>query len=740
MTKQRLLGPTLFATLIFAAAAAGCSGGAKGTLPPAPGNPAATNENAARKHRTGATLRIQIPPAPRRHRHGANYVSPSTQSMTVLVQEVTASPWPSIPLQTLVVATPKPCVEATGGVRTCTFAVKAFVGKNVFTFNQYASKNPSPQDTPLATLTSGVTKVTNGTPQLDFTMQGVVASVLVDVPDPESTHDPAAANTEAIPIGSPTSFPLMLAAHDSAGNIIAADTFSSPITVTVSPANSGVKLALVKQCTGDTATPTSVTMQCADDLTQLSIAYDGTVTQTGSNSYVDTATVVASPQLASPSPHPAIVALSSNVIAYELVPAPFPSPQPSVSNVSLDPVSGKLVFAYTFSGVNPTFVEFDPANPAAAPATHSIGFGVGFLIFDATGHLWTNDQTSPALHCFTSISATGATVDVSDVNGAVNNAIIAPDASGNIWYSGLDVSLYPSAGFFPGSCTAGSQSAQFLINAADEAPYGLALAQPSGGNAAIGMVTSGNNFFTMNTATAASPTPAAVWPVGEYPQGLVNDKAYNIYGASSGTPVVNKIAAGTANIQTLVNLPPGSYPYGIDQFSGTQSTAQALALFDDAYDAGVFINPAATSTEPLEMPMQGYTCDAIGFDKNGSAWMICQNDDGSIWAKRMVVTSTWNPLFGSYVVCSPFTAILDVPESSSVSQAPFTITANTNPAVIATATPFPGNYPHEIPVVINSAGTTTLTIADKNGRTAQITTTVANYSCSRPRPHHRRHP
>ena len=75
------------------------------------------------------------------------------------------------------------------------------------------------------------------------------------------------------------------------------------------------------------------------------------------------------------------------------------------------------------------------------------------------GNLWTNDVTSPALHCFTSISAAGATIGVSDALGAVNDAVIAPDASGNIWFSGVDVSWDPSIGFFPASCTAASHRA-----------------------------------------------------------------------------------------------------------------------------------------------------------------------------------------------------------------------------------------------------------------------------------------
>ena len=100
----------------------------------------------------------------------------------------------------------------------------------------------------------------------------------------------------------------------------------------------------------------------------MTIAYDGTVTQTGANAYVDGATVAASPQFASPLPQPAMVALASNLLSYQLVAAGgTPAPPVNTSNVALDPVSGKMIFSYTSGGTNPTFVEFNPASPAAPP-------------------------------------------------------------------------------------------------------------------------------------------------------------------------------------------------------------------------------------------------------------------------------------------------------------------------------------------------------------------------------------
>jgi hypothetical protein len=740
MTQPRLLAPSLFAALALAAIAAGCSGGTSSSLPTAPGVPSA--EAARHKTRVGAVLRIHIPPKPKHRKRGGRYVSPNMLSLTVAVQQVTASPWPSMPLQTLVVNTPQPC-QTSGDGLTCTFAVKAYAGNNIFTFNEYATKNPTPQDTPLGTLTSAVTNVVSGGSSLDFVLEGVVNRVALAVPNPESTLDPASKNTEPIPIGTAASFPLTITPEDASGASIATDTFSSPITIQVPTANAGVTLALNKKCSGDTASATKVTLNCASDLNQVSIAYDGTVTQTGANAYVDSATVVASPQLASPSPQPAIVALTSNLLAYQLVSAPGGSPNISGSNVALDPVSGKMLFAYTVNSGNPTFVEFDPTNPSAAPATHGLGFAAQFLVFDSAGNIWTNDVTSPAIHCFTSISDSGATIGVSSIRGGITLPLIAPDGSGNIWYSGNDTGGYPDIGFIPDTCAAGSNTAKLPTGNADETVVGLALAQPSGGNAAIGMVTTDGpfNFYTANTATTATPTPAAAWPSGEFPEGLVNDKSFNIYGASYGTPVVNTIAAGTANIQTLVNLPPDSHALGLDQYSGTQSTAQALAVADQAFAGVALVNPAASTTEPLEIVAnQSYGCLGVAYDKTGGAWEICYNGDGSIWAYHPIVTSTWAALPDAFQYTNPYQTVITVAETSGTDSSPFTVIANSNPGTIAIGTPWPGTpaFPHAIPVAISGVGSSVITIADKHGRKQSISVVVSPSGISTAR-HRRTH-
>ena len=167
-------------------------------------------------------------------------MSPNMLALTVAVQQVTASPWPALPLQTLVVNTPQPCVPAGGGLN-CTFTVKAYVGKNVFTFNEYATKNPKPQDTPLGTLTTGAEKVTSGGSGLNFTLDGVVNQIELSVPNPNSNFDPASKNDRGKTDRYGHDVPALRQLEDASGASIATDTFSSPVTIQVSLANSAFR-------------------------------------------------------------------------------------------------------------------------------------------------------------------------------------------------------------------------------------------------------------------------------------------------------------------------------------------------------------------------------------------------------------------------------------------------------------------------------------------------------------------
>jgi hypothetical protein len=737
MSTSRLLAVALFAALAVAAIGAGCSGSPAGpTSLPSTMNGASV-ESAASK-RVGATLSIKVPRRPKHHGRGAKYVSAFTESLTVEVQKVTASPWPSLTQQTLVVATPAPCTEIAGGALICTFNVKAYVGKNVFTFNEYAQKSPGPQDTPLATLASGVTHVGADTPSLSFTLEGIVNKVVLSVPDPESTLTPVTANTQPIPIGSPASFPLEISAQDAAGGTIATNDFASPITVSVGTGSApGITLALAQKCDGDASTPSKVTLTCASDLNGVTVKYDGTVTASGAFSYKDRASISASPQPGTPAV-PAAVALTTNSISYQLLPPPASSaPSIDISNLALDRVSGKLVAGVSYNNVNPVLVEFDPANAAGAVSV-PLGFAVFNVFVDSSEKIWTDDGSSNTMHCFTNISAAPSSLSLNDTYGdEVYDPDITQDASGNIWYAGeaySDGGNQPATGFTTADCSSRSIVAEYLYGSDNGYPYSLALAKP---NPLPGVLVPASAYggvaslYAMDTSVpGASPQPVAAWPSGQAPEAFANDPSYNVYAGtttSSNYSIVNKIAAGSTSIQTLLSLPPESRAYGMSQYSGTGATAQALLPQDDEYVGGALITPVAATTEPLELPVPfAWGACSTAFDKNGGVWAVCSRTDGSIWATHTIVTSHWSASPNGVVLeSSALDFLIAVPELGANS-APFTVTANTNPSVIATGTPWPASpsFAHEIPMEIANTGTSTLTIQDKNGRKQNLTIQV----------------
>jgi hypothetical protein len=232
-----------------------------------------------------------------------------------------------------------------------------------------------------------------------------------------------------------------------------------------------------------------------------------------------------------------------------------------------------------------------------------------------------------------------------------------------------------------------------------------------------------------------TPPPIATWPIDQLPAGIVNDPSYNLYTGTyvenppSAPGVINKIAAGSTAISALMTLQPLTEPYSIAQYSGSHSTAQSLVVGDEFYGGAVVVSPVAAATEPLLLNMpQGTYCGPVGYDKNGSAWTVCGQPDGTILAFRLAITSNWgaepNALFYS---ARSFDSVVTIAETSGTDSSPFTVTSNTNPSVIAVGTPWPATpaFPHAIPVVVQSTGSTTLSIVDKHGRTQRLTITVA---------------
>jgi hypothetical protein len=174
----------------------------------------------------------------------------------------------------------------------------------------------------------------------------------------------------------------------------------------------------------------------------------------------------------------------------------------------------------------------------------------------------------------------------------------------------------------------------------------------------------------------------------------------------------------------------------MDVYSGTQSAAQALAVLDGEYEGVALVNPAAATTEPLEIGSNdAFECFGVSYDKNGGVWTVCSANDSSIWAYHPVVTSNWGIVPTTFSISEgPYQDVITVAEKSGVDNSPFTVTSNTNPSVIATSTPWPAPgaqvrrahvqvieappaFPHAIPITVGQTGTSIITVSDKNGRT-----------------------
>ena len=197
-----------------------------------------------------------MPPANKQNTRGKPfYISPNTQAFAVYVEAYPSvaptglpSPVPS-GLQIFPVATPSPCVVASGGGYTCTLTVTAPVGTDLFIVAALDGASPGPSTAPLSAFISGPVTVSlspsPGASPLAFTLNGVVNSVAVAVHSPDPGNTP---NTQVFTVGVPTGAPIAITALDSSGNQVMSPAtlpFFNPIVIQASPAADGLTLSLV---------------------------------------------------------------------------------------------------------------------------------------------------------------------------------------------------------------------------------------------------------------------------------------------------------------------------------------------------------------------------------------------------------------------------------------------------------------------------------------------------------------
>jgi hypothetical protein len=732
MDRNVFFSRLTYVSLLFATAlAVGCSGGGGGggtslggvlpTIPPV---------SSPDPGKVGASLTFHIPARTKsalRRGRTSHYISPNTASLTVLVGRVTGSPWPSpLPLQLLVVATPSPCSGTPETGLTCSFAVQAYVGQDTFVFNTYQVAHPGPHDIPLSTYASGITTVSGRPSPLVFTLEGVVQSITLAVPSPESSNAPLTAD---LPIGTPATFPLVVTPKDASGAAILIDTFASPISLSVAPA-AGIGLKLASPCPGNPG-PTSgakITLVCGNELAGVTVTYDGSLTPAAGGGYVDSATIVAAPQPGTAAQPPATVALESVLRAY-----PMATSQDVFSeSLAFDSATGDMLVAADTIGSAGLLVAFNPETPAT-DTTLPLAYSPLTLLVARSNHIWIGEQyPSQGLNCYTGFGAPPAFVSTTGGGNPVFPTATVEDAAGNVWWTGSDGTGAIWTGFVADAANCHVTATSNAVTGIAAIPYYLSgiAAAPPGVLIGANQPSSPSNvaLYQVSTATASSPNPVNLGST-YYSGSFVNDAALNVYaffGASesfpNATPVFVQIPAGSTTPKVIASMPPNDFVGNLAQFSGAGTTAAQLAGEDGEF-AGMELYNLVTSAGlviPFSLP-QGY-CDGIAYDASGLAWEGCSSPLGTgFTVYNPVLTSTWAVAPVAFRTSTePQTEVLAVLQKGADSS-PFTVTANSNPAFVTVQPSWPG-FTHDIPIQLNlRTGSASLTVVDKNGRSQTVT-------------------
>ena len=430
---------------------AGCGGGATSSLVPSSGGNAGSSGNApASTKTTHANISLYVPPANKQaSSRKPFYISPNTQSFGIVVLPYTSpmpSPLPTTNIQIFPVTTPSPCAIASGGGETCNFTVTAPVGNDLFVVAAFATAAPSGNTTPLSAFVSGEVTVSlspaPGATPLAFTLDGIVYTVAVTVASPDPGNTP---NTQVFTVGVPTSAPIGVTAYDSSGNLIMSDPttpYYNPIVIQASPASDGLTLSLIGSSScGSSASGATATLNCAGDLSNVQVSYDGTPRPDANDHLLDNYSV-SSTTAPNPTPSPANYVLASNIESWQL------NPGNDIYEAYLGSLSSGAFWylAYLESGNNWITGTFDPSTgTASAAAPLPVASGVLSATTSSTGNLWIVDAfgSGPStIACYTSPSSGGSqivTITPHVSNGdPVRVSAIAIDNTGTFWYVGYD--------------------------------------------------------------------------------------------------------------------------------------------------------------------------------------------------------------------------------------------------------------------------------------------------------------
>ena len=208
-----------FAALLLSACGGG-SGGSTSSLPSAPQRGASGN----------AVFQITIPlPSTQGSSRAPHYVSPNTQSVSILLVSANGSPVTQPPTVANVSPTAPGCTVS-GSTLSCTVSVPSIVGSDVFSVTMFAGTNATG-----AQLSSGQATATINPGVLNtvpVTLNGVIASILVTL-----------ANSSP-PTGASTDIVVNVIAKDSTGaTIVGPGTYNNPVTLADSDSSGATTLS-----------------------------------------------------------------------------------------------------------------------------------------------------------------------------------------------------------------------------------------------------------------------------------------------------------------------------------------------------------------------------------------------------------------------------------------------------------------------------------------------------------------
>lgn len=687
--------------LLVGCLVAACSGGGSTSLPAAPHGITPTS-------RQDVAFTITIPA------RKTNYVSPSTQSVSIVETDGAASPSPAVVQNT----TPgSPNCTTTGGATSCTISVNANAGSDTFLVKTYDQTNAAGN-----VLSSGTvqgTVVAGQANSFPLTLSGAVASITLI---PGDAYPKVAGSTT-----------IAAQAKDAGGNTIIG-TYDNPIALT----------------TSGSATLDSTALKASDSVANVTLADSQTASFTVTGSADGkTGSVTLNP--------------SSGVAYYDVG-----SGADAIGGLRITAGNDGKIY-YTTAGLlqctqggfcygsSGELGQFDPSTHANTE--------IDLPTYEALTPYQTADGA-----LWVSLSHTDSTTQLTD--GFVGRL------SGAFSQANLNVIALPTASPDPGqsrprSFAVGADGNLYLTGNSDHNIYKIPVSNPATSNIASiplpsytsppNAIYSGNraaspqgitegpdgklyianntflapNVLQYDSANAAFTPFAPPGGQGPQPRYIVTGSDGNLYESYGGSCVTMPCNGGlnamtTAGVFTPVAMPDGySQPDDLATASGFITFAdlgnRALGTYDVTAKQ-LRDYPIETNSSPccsVTKAPQGVTVA-----NDGSIWFITdglRKTDGAVALAHVIMTANWSvwpsqqlDLYGTGEANAQLVGIMENGDSG-----PFTVTSSNNN--VAILEPISGET-HDYHLVGVGAGSCTVTITDKNGRSESIAVTVTSTS------------